>query len=80
MSELRLTLPEGYRARLPQSVNTSSVFGRYTAEFAQQGRELRVTKRISGARGTLPPERIGELVAWLKEMNKDDVRFVVLEK
>lgn len=80
VSELRLTLPEGYNARLPQGVNAASVFGRYTAEFAQQGRELRITKRISGARGTLPPERIGELVAWLKEMNKDDVRFVVLEK
>jgi transglutaminase-like putative cysteine protease len=80
VSELRLTLPEGYRARLPQGVRTSSAFGAYSAEYAQEGRELRVTKRISGTRGTLPPERIGELVTWLKEMGKDDVRFVVLEK
>lgn len=80
VSELRLTLPEGYKARLPQGVRTTSAFGTYAAEFAQQGRELRVTKRIAGTRGTLPPEKIGELLAWLKEMSKDDVRFLVLEK
>lgn len=80
VSELRVTLPEGYRARLPEGVRTTSPFGTYTAEFTQQGRELRVTKRIAGTRGVLPPEKITELVAWLKEMSKDDVRFLVLEK
>ncbi len=80
VNELRVTLPEGYRARLPQNVSTTSTFGTYTAEFAQTGRELRVTKRVAGARGTLPPEKIGELVTWLTEMGKDDVKFLVLEK
>lgn len=79
VSEFRVTLPEGYRARLPQSVTARSAFGTYEARYAQEGRELRVSKRISGARGTLPPDQIGALLAWLKEMSKDDVRFVVVE-
>ncbi|HEX8693984.1 MAG TPA: DUF3857 domain-containing transglutaminase family protein [Longimicrobium sp.] len=79
VSEFRVTLPAGYRARLPQNVTATSAFGTYQAEYAQAGRELRVTKRIRGARGVLPPDQVGALVAWLKEMSKDDVRFVVLE-
>lgn len=79
VSEFRLTLPEGWRARLPENVNATSQFGSYVAEYAQTGRELRVTKRVSGRRGVQPPSAIGALVDWLKAMGKDDVRFIVLE-
>lgn len=78
-TELRITLPEGWRARLPQNVTATSVFGSYTAEYAQVGRELRITKRASGGRGVQPPTAINTLVNWLKEMGKDDARFIVLE-
>lgn len=78
-TELRITLPEGWRARLPQNVTATSVFGSYTAEYAQVGRELRITKRASGGRGVQPPTAINTLVSWLKEMGKDDARFIVLE-
>lgn len=57
----------------------SRAFGTYTATYAQAGRELRVTKRMSGSRGTLPPSEAAALLAWLKEMGKDDARFVVVE-
>ncbi|MBV9110743.1 MAG: DUF3857 domain-containing protein, partial [Gemmatimonadetes bacterium] len=79
VSDFRVTLPEGWKARLPQNVTASSVFGTYTAEYAQTGRELRVTKRVSGARGTQPPTAINTLIDWLKAMSKDDARFIVLE-
>lgn len=79
VSEFRVTLPEGWHARLPQNVTARSAFGTYTAEYAQNGRELRVVKRISGARGNLPPSAVTTLVDWLKEMSKDDVKFVVVE-
>jgi hypothetical protein len=57
----------------------TSAFGTYTATYAQTGRELRVTKLIRGSRGTLPPTAAPALLAWLKEMGTDDVRFVVVE-
>lgn len=79
-SELRIVLPEGWRARLPRPVRAESVFGRYTAEFEQVGRELRVRRRMVGARGVLPPERLGELTAWLRAAAQDDVKFIVVER
>jgi hypothetical protein len=77
--ELRVTLPEGYRARLPQSVTAESVFGRFTAEYTQEGRELRVTRSYAGTRGTQPKERLPDLIAFFREMSQDDVVFIVVE-
>lgn len=79
VTEYRVTLPEGYRARLPRNVAVESAFGSYTAEFSQQGRELRVVRRASGRRGTEPAARLPELVGFLREMGRDDVRFIVVE-
>ena len=79
-TELRVTLPEGWRARLPVNVSAASAFGSYATEYAQVGRELRVTRRVSGARGILPPERAAELSRWFREIGKDDAKFIVLEK
>lgn len=79
VSDFRLKLPAGYRARLPENVRATSVFGSYVAEYSQAGGELRVTKRVSGARGVQPPSAVGTLVGWLREMSKDDARFIVLE-
>lgn len=80
VGELRVTLPEGWRARLPPNVSATSVFGTYRAEYEQTGRVLRIRRAMSGARGTQPPERISELVTWLRDLSRDDVRFVVLER
>jgi transglutaminase-like putative cysteine protease len=78
-TELRLRLPEGWRARLPEGVVAASPFGAYSAEYRQEGRDLRVTRRMSGRRGTEPPEQIAALVAWLHEVARDDVKYIVLE-
>lgn len=80
VSELRVTLPAGWSARLPDDVEASSVFGRYRAEYAQEGRELRVTRTMTGDRGTQPPEAIDALIAWLKDVSRDDARFIILEQ
>ena len=79
VTEFRLLLPEGWRARLPENVTASSVFGAYSAEYRQEGRELRITRRMLGRRGTQSPEQITALVAWLHDVAKDDVKYVVLE-
>ena len=78
-AELRVTLPDGWRARLPADVNATSVFGTYSAQYRQEGRELHVVRRIAGARGTQPKEQGTALMAWLGEIAKDDVKYVVLE-
>jgi transglutaminase-like putative cysteine protease len=78
-AELAVTLPEGWRAQLPPNVTAQSVFGTYTAEYAQAGRVLRLARKLLGHKGIEPPGRIGELVGWLREMARDDVRYIVLE-
>jgi len=77
--DLRLTLPAGWRARLPSDVSSASDFGSYTATYAQDGRVLRVVRRIEGRKGTEPPSKIGALIDWLAALAKDDVKYIVIE-
>jgi hypothetical protein len=79
-SDDQVTLPEGWQARLPAAVSARSAFGEYQAEYSQNGRELRVTRRIAGWLGTQPPDRIDDLIAWMRAVAKDDARFLVLDK
>jgi hypothetical protein len=79
ISELRMMLPPGWRAELPSNLSESSQFGSYSAEYAQDGRELRITRRMTGRRGTAPPDSVDALIAWLRAISKDDVKFVVLQ-
>jgi hypothetical protein len=78
-SEFRLTLPDGWRARLPPDVDAQSVFGRYRANYSQSGRVLVVQRTLVGATGVQPPNRIDELIAWLKLIAGDDVKQIVLD-
>jgi len=78
VTELRMTLPEGWKAELPAGVSEKSRFGAYTAEYEQNGRELRVTRQMLGAKGTAPPESVDELITWLRAVSKDDAKFIVL--
>ncbi len=34
---------------------------------------------MSGAKGTAPPESVDALIAWLRAISKDDVKFIVLQ-
>src|SRR5437667_115060 len=79
VAELRMTLPAGWKAELPPNVSESSQFGSYSAEYAQEGRELRISRRMSGHRGTAPPEAVDALITWLRAISKDDVKFIVLQ-
>ncbi|MGH7608308.1 MAG: hypothetical protein ACREME_13330, partial [Gemmatimonadales bacterium] len=79
LADFRITLPKGWRAHLPETVTATSRFGAYRAEYVQDGRELRITRRMTGRNGIAPPETIDELVVWLRAISQDDVKFIVLE-
>jgi len=80
VSEFRVTLPVGWHARLPTNISATSVFGSYTATYSQDGRDLVIDRHIVGGTGIFMPSRVGELVAWLRAIGRDDVKFIVLEK
>jgi transglutaminase-like putative cysteine protease len=79
VSEFRVTLPDGWRARLPADVEASGPFGSYAATYRQDGGVLRVVRRTRGARGVYPPDRVGDLLAFLRAVARDDARYIVLE-
>ena len=78
--ELRLTLPVGWRAQLPPSINAPSAFGRYQSSYAQSGRELVLTRTLTGAIGIYPPDQIKALTAWMREIAKDDAKLIIIER
>jgi transglutaminase-like putative cysteine protease len=79
VGELRITLPDGWKARLPDSDSTTSEFGTYVARYSQNGRDLVITRQISGTNGVFPPEKIGDLITWLRAIGKDRTPFIIVD-
>jgi hypothetical protein len=77
-SELRLTLPEGWKAQVPKGVTASSPFGDYRSEYTQEGRVLRISIRAIGGRGVYPKEKLAELQAWLNSIAEDNLTSVAV--
>lgn len=79
-SEFRVTLPAGWRAKLPPNVSAASAFGSYTSEYLQDGSELIVRRTMEGQSGLQPPEAVKDLITWLRAVGRDDARMIVLER
>lgn len=75
-----LTLPEGWQADLPRGMELTSRFGTYSAEYTQEGRNLRVVRKMSGQRGKEPPESADDLIAWIRAAAEDDVQYIALRQ
>jgi transglutaminase-like putative cysteine protease len=77
--EARITLPDGWHARLPPSLSAISPFGTYESSYTQNGNELVLRRHIEGASGIYPPWKVGELIAWLKRAGADRVTVILLD-
>jgi len=75
--EFQLAVPPGWKAKLPGNVTAESRFGNYRSSYRQEGDTVRVEREITGARGMEPPERVNELIAWLKAIAADDAQYLV---
>ena len=78
-TETRITLPQGWHARLPPDVTATSPFGSYQSTYQQLGQDLVITRRMSGAHGVLSKEHAPDLVAWFRALAKDRVPFIVID-
>lgn len=76
---VELTVPAGWRAKLPPADTATSAFGSYQASYRQDGRTVRIERRLAGARGIQPPDRVSDLIAWLKRIAADDAAYLVFE-
>jgi transglutaminase-like putative cysteine protease len=78
--ELELTLPEGWSVELPDDVVVSSPFGDYSKRYRQEGRVLHVSRTTTGKQGVYAPDRVGELIAFLKAVAADDASVLVVRR
>lgn len=78
--ELELTLPEGWTVELPEDVVVDSPFGAYIKRYSQEGRVLRVSRQLTGKHGTFAPERISDVIAFLKAIAVDDASVLVVRR
>lgn len=76
---LEVTLPEGWKAQLPKSVNASSAFGTYTSTYGQTGRVLHIVRSFTGCAGVQPASAMPALITWLQAMSADDAKYIVLD-
>ncbi len=79
-TEVTITLPPGWHADLPKGVTATSDFGSYYSAYSQRGDSLRLVRRITGATGIQPKERIADLADWLRAIAADDAKIIVLTK
>jgi hypothetical protein len=77
---MKVTLPAGWKARVPTSVTANSPFGSYKSLYKQDGRVLTISRTFTGSKAILPPERMPDLIAWFRQIGKDDAKFILLEK
>jgi hypothetical protein len=77
-TDITITLPDGWRAELPKPVVATSFFGSYDARWSQDGRVLRFVRRVQSTPGVSPPQRIAEVIVWLKTLAADPTEFVTL--
>jgi hypothetical protein len=77
--EYRVTLPDGWSATLPPPIVATSFFGRYESRYVMEGRTLVMRRRLEGvSEGIVAPERLAEVVAWMRAVAVDDLEFVTL--
>lgn len=78
-SELRFTLPEGWKAQLPSSIEATGKFGSYVSKYEQVGRDLIITRTVRGATGIQPPDQRDALTAWMREIGRDDAQVILID-
>ncbi len=78
-TEWVVTLPPGWTVDLPANVSATSFFGSYSSTWSQKGRELRQVRRLQGQRGIFGPERIAEVLVWLRTVGADDQDFLTVK-
>lgn len=77
--EWRVTLPAGWTVDLPAAVDTRSFFGRYESQWTLRGRELMLVRRLTGERGVVGPQRMIEVLVWLRTVGADDQEFLTMK-
>jgi hypothetical protein len=72
--DMRITLPAGRRARVPEDVIVKTDFGSYSTEYSQEGQVLRILRTERANVGVYPPSRLADVSA------DENNRTIVIER
>ncbi len=76
-----ISLPDGYKVdELPDPAKASFSFGEYKSKIENAGNLLKYTREYKITSPTIPPERIGDLNKFFREINMDEKNMAVLKK
>lgn len=79
LDAISVKLPAGWKARLPRPVSAESPFGTFKTTYEQKGETLTVSRLFLGAQGVLGPEKLPELVRWLRQVASDQTQTIVID-
>jgi hypothetical protein len=79
ITQVSITLPEGWKAQLPKNINASSIFGTYTRTYTQNGRTLVIDGRLQTNERIFPKDDFAEFLSWMKAVAADKSDYIVLE-
>ena len=78
---MTVTLPEGWRVRVPANVIVQGDFGTYSTEYSQEGRTFTIVRREISAQGVYPPSRLADVIAFFKATSADENnKTIVIDK
>lgn len=76
-----ITLPEGWGVEyFPGSNNIDTEFGQYSSELRQSGNQVIYTRIDKREKGTFPPEKYADYLAFVKQIVDADGQKIVLKK
>jgi transglutaminase-like putative cysteine protease len=79
--DMRVTLPAGWKVRVPDNVVVTSDFGTYATEYGQEGRVLRIRRREASAVGVYPASRLPDVIEFFRAISADENnRNIIIEK
>jgi hypothetical protein len=67
-ARFELTLPSGWRTEPAKPATLQGPFGSLQEQISQDGRQLTVVRRQGNAKGYLAPDRVDELIDWLRKL------------
>jgi len=77
--EADLTLPAGWHVILPKNTSVTGLAGNFAVTYEQVGNELRITRVMSGGKGIIGPERIGDVISALKVVSSATARTIAIQ-
>jgi hypothetical protein len=78
-TEVRIKLPRGWTATLPESTKIDGPLVKYEVSYTQVGDELRMMRSISGSKAIVPASQRMDIVRLFRTIGSDEGQVIVIK-